>query len=199
MLSLIHRFIEVANKSKHVHDLFFADSEQRILKLSLSFAYGIAMGVLLHSLVFAIEFSHEWKLLLSLLLFGLFIGYLHTFIQFRCISALFWLELFGKAGRNFIKPVIIALILLGPVKNIVLNGKEVVRVLECTSHLTYNLTRTKFDLAMKPFTNAFAHMDENLADVKLKFEEIKKVVEPIFEEVEHLIHPFNSKLVKTRT
>lgn len=185
---MLMSLIKVAKKLNPVRELFFAESEQKVFKFFLSFAYGIAIGVLLHSLVFPFEFSHEWKFLLTLLLFALFNGFLHTVIQFHCISVLFWLDMFGKAGRSFMKPVIITLILLGPVKNIALNSKEVVRVFECTAHLTYNLTRTKFDLAIKPFTNAFAHMDDSLADVKLKFEEIRKVVEPIYEEIEHPIN-----------
>lgn len=186
LISIVYRFIGAAMKSRPVHDLFFAESEQRVLKFFLSFTYGFAIGVLLHMFVFSIKFSHEWKLLLALVLCALFTCFLHTFIQFRCISVLFWFEMFGKAGRNLIKPVVIALIILGPVNNIITNGKEVARVLECTAFLTYNLTRTKFDLAIKPFTNAFAHMDESLSDVKKKFEEIRKVVDPIYQEVENL-------------
>ena len=80
------------------------------------------------------------------------------------------------------KALIITLVLLGPVSNIIINAKESARVLECTTYLTYNLTRTRIDLAIKPFTNAFVHL--NLSEVEKKFQEVHDVVEPVYQEIE---------------
>lgn len=178
--------LRVASKCKLIHDLIYESRENRkCLKILLSASYGGVVGLLIF--VFIIEpimpatrFSYITAAVSSLFCAVLCSISLH----FRCISVLMWLEGLGMAGRSFLKAVVIALVLLGPVANIVANAKECARVFECTAHLTYNLSKTRFDLAVKPFTNAFTHMNRNLGDVKQKFHEIGDVMEPIYHEIE---------------
>lgn len=184
---IISYFVTIAaSKCKLIHDLINEPHEkQKCLKIFLSPIYGGAVGFLIFSYIInqilpTTRFSY-----IPAVVSIVFCAVLCSIsLHFRCISVLMWLEGLGMAGRSFLKAVVITLVLLGPVANIVENAKECARVFECTAHLTYNLTKTKFDLAVQPFTNAFAYMNRNLSDVKQKFHEIGDVMEPIYHEIE---------------
>uniref|UniRef100_A0A182YQ08 Dendritic cell-specific transmembrane protein-like domain-containing protein n=1 Tax=Anopheles stephensi TaxID=30069 RepID=A0A182YQ08_ANOST len=105
--------------------------------------------------------------------------------QVRCVCALCWMGFFGKAGRNLLKTITITLILTGPIENMALNGKEVIRVLACSAELGFNLTLTRVDLMTKPFQNALLQGRERLPELKKEFSEIVSIVKPIVREVEH--------------
>jgi hypothetical protein len=102
--------------------------------------------------------------------------------KFCCILVLSVLEGCGKAGRNIVKVLVLFLILTGSISNIVDNSKEVARVFSCSTFLTYNLTKTKLDLMMKPFFNAFSKVDLN--EVQMNLQQITSVVSPLMREVE---------------
>lgn len=57
----------------------------------------------------------------------------------------------GKAGREVLKTIVLAYVLAGPFTTISNNAKEVVRVFGCKTVLTYNLTKTRYELMVKPF------------------------------------------------
>uniref|UniRef100_A0A182R2L1 Dendritic cell-specific transmembrane protein-like domain-containing protein n=1 Tax=Anopheles funestus TaxID=62324 RepID=A0A182R2L1_ANOFN len=103
----------------------------------------------------------------------------------RCICALCWMGFFGKAGRNLLKTITITLILTGPIENMTLNGKEVIRVLTCSAELGFNLTLMRIDLMTKPFQNALLQGRDRLPELKKEFSEIVSIVEPIVREVEY--------------
>lgn len=104
--------------------------------------------------------------------------------RWRCTCVILWLECFGRAGRSLIKAVVLALIITGPINNLILNSGEVVNTFTCSTRLTYNLTKTRFDLLAKPFHNALMGMTQNISDAKKSFESVRNVLEPIREEVE---------------
>lgn len=49
------------------------------------------------------------------------------------------------------KALVLGYVIAGPIFNIAYNGKEVVRTFACSTQLTYNLTKTRFELMFKPF------------------------------------------------
>jgi hypothetical protein len=54
--------------------------------------------------------------------------------------------------------IVITYILAGPVQNLATNGREVARVFSCTAVLTYNLTKTRFELMALPFAEAILNL-----------------------------------------
>lgn len=56
--------------------------------------------------------------------------------------------------------------ILGPIENLSINAKEVIRVFTCSSILTFNLTKTRFDLMTKPFQEAIMGAKADLTEVK---------------------------------
>jgi hypothetical protein len=90
----------------------------------------------------------------------------------------------GKVGRGVIKTFVLAFILSGPVENITSNGKEVVRVFACTTSLTFNLTKTRFELMFKPFSEALFGMKADVNEVKDTMRSIRDVSAPVVGEVE---------------
>jgi E3 ubiquitin-protein ligase DCST1 len=178
--------LKLAYRFEFVGDLLFGQREKRkTIKIILSGVCGAVYGLLLHKFILY-SFNVHLGFLASALthaLFALLFANLSAFsVQFRCILMLILLEGFGKAGRNILKALVIFLILTGSVSNIVSNCKEVARVFECTAFLTYNLTKTKFNLVVKPFTNALAGID--LSEVNASFQQITNVIHPIVHEIE---------------
>lgn len=194
----------LSKKSQLVEDLIHGDStdKRRFSRKLISFTFGLLIGLIFyHSIIeniIGFHRSSRYTRIIVMSLVSLMCGLMCTIsIQFRSISVLVWLEALGKEGRNLMKTFVIALILAGPIENIIENSMEVVRVFECSTHLTYNLTKTKFDLAVKPFTNAFMHIERNLSGVQKSFAEIDYVVTPIVREIEDK-DDFNSPLVARR-
>ena len=177
------------SKSKKFHEIIYGTSSS-IAKKFIAFVYGLFIGLIFYySIIRFIGFSGKYSRF-AILITCSSSAFLCLFsIQFRCISVLMWLSALGKAGRSLIKTIIIALVLSGPIHNIVSNTKEVTRVFECTAYLTYNLTKTKVDLAIMPFINAFIQMQNNLTVVQTSFDEIEDVVFPIIQEVEGTDNP----------
>lgn len=73
---------------------------------------------------------------------------------------------------------------IGPIYNITLNCKEVVRVFGCSAKLTYNLTKNRFDLLTAPFRRSLQHLSHNVTHINRSFEKIKNVVQPLRDEIE---------------
>lgn len=189
MIHLISRLIKyllrkAANRSERIHEIIYGTSSSCAKKL-IAFAYGLLIGLIFYySIIRFIGFSGNYTAI-AVLITCLSSAFLClSSIQFRCISFLMWLSALGKAGRSLIKTIIIALVLSGPVHNILANTKDVTRVFECTAYLTYNLTKTKIDLAIMPFMNAFQQMENNISAVQESFNTIEEVVVPIIHEIE---------------
>lgn len=175
-------FSKAVTKCEELH----FENRFKALRLALTALYGVAIGFLIFICSVA-PFNFSIKISLAVVsAICVTCSVLCIFsLRFRCVSVLFWLEALGKAGRNFIKTLVFMLVLLGPVSNVIQNTKECGRVLECTAYLTYNLTKTKFDLAVKPFTNAFAKMNQNLSEAQTKLQDVRNIVQPIYEEIEN--------------
>lgn len=90
----------------------------------------------------------------------------------------------GKEGRNFVRALCISYLVFGPIVNIANNGNEITRVFACSTRLTYNLTKTRFDLMTRPLESALASAKEDVAQVLETFNLIKSMLDPIIKEIE---------------
>ncbi|CAK9814408.1 Protein sneaky [Anthophora quadrimaculata] len=105
-------------------------------------------------------------------------------IQVRCICLLTIPAFFGRAGRSMLRALIFGYIIAGPLFNLLYNAKEVVRTFSCTSQLTYNLTKTRFDLMFSPFQQAILAMKADANEIKDTLSSVRDLMAPIVEEVE---------------
>ncbi|XP_017477692.1 PREDICTED: uncharacterized protein LOC108367564 [Rhagoletis zephyria] len=102
----------------------------------------------------------------------------------KCITFLILAGMAGKSGRSYLRALVFAYIISGPISNLVANSGEVVRVFACATTLAYNLTKTRLDLMTKPFQNTLITMKDDVTDVENSFEKMIKILEPIWAEVE---------------
>ncbi|XP_035791120.1 protein sneaky-like isoform X2 [Anopheles albimanus] len=159
--------------------------EHLVLRVLLLTLYGLLLGILFHQLVLVnLDLPATVKFYIGLAVaLALGLGCALS-LQVRCIGTLCLTGFLGRAGRNVLKTLTITLVLAGPIGNMVLNGKEVARVLVCSSELAFNLTLTRVDLMSKPFQNALLGSRTRLPELKREFSEIVSIVEPLVREVE---------------
>ncbi|EDW73211.2 uncharacterized protein Dwil_GK16778 [Drosophila willistoni] len=103
----------------------------------------------------------------------------------RAVTLLIFVALVGKSGRSYLRAVAFAFVISGPIDNLANNAGEVARVFACTTVLTYNLTKTRFDLMAKPFTNTLKHMKEDIVEIQTTFGELQGVLADLKYGVEH--------------
>ncbi|XP_023017807.1 ubiquitin protein ligase sneaky isoform X2 [Leptinotarsa decemlineata] len=131
-----------------------------------------------------LSFTEEGGLIVGTVI-SLMLGFGIAFSsQIRCITFLTFPNFGGKVGRSVLKAIVITFVISGPVENLSNNGKEVVRVFACTASLTFNLTKTRFELMFKPFTQAIFGMKTEVNEVKDTLRSIKDVAAPITGEIE---------------
>ncbi|EFA10523.1 protein sneaky [Tribolium castaneum] len=168
-----------------LYKVIFSQKEHTVLKKLFSFFFGVLLGIgfyflILIDLNFTAGASTTMALAMCLLL-----GLGNAFSsQIRCITLLTLPSFGGKVGRGVIKTFVLAYILSGPVDNITVNGREVVRVFACTTSLTFNLTKTRFELMFKPFSDALFGMKADVNEVKDTMRSIRDVSAPVVGEVE---------------
>ena len=180
-------FLKLINYVPILRNLLLTSNDEYVkLKRSVLFIYGLIFGWFFGEYILGnVGIPEKWLLYVKIVS-SLLVGFGKTFsLQFRCISTLLWMGLFGKAGRNILKTIIFTLVITGPIENITVNSKDVIRVFSCSTYLVYNLTKTRFDLMVKPFKNAFSSMDEQYSTIQKQFQEINEIVKPIFDEVEN--------------
>ncbi|XP_017080043.1 protein sneaky [Drosophila eugracilis] len=154
----------------------------RCLRSLISFVLGLALGYLLWKLValnFSLGrlFSHGRTEVSALTIFVLLTGTAFMLIRsVRTIIMLIFVALVGKSGRTYLRAVAFAFIISGPIANLVDNAEEVARVFVCTTVLTYNLSKTRFDLMAKPFTNTLRHMRGDVEEIRQTFSELQGVL-----------------------
>ncbi|XP_017006081.2 protein sneaky [Drosophila takahashii] len=163
----------------------------RCLRLLFSFLVGLALGYLLWKLV-ALNFSLGHLFAddrTDLTAFTVFV--LLTAAAFmvskpiRTVIMLIFVALVGKSGRTYLRAVAFAFIISGPIDNLVENAGEVARVFVCTTVLTYNLSKTRFDLMAKPFTNTLKNMRGDVEEIRQTFTELHGVLGDLKYAVEH--------------
>ncbi|XP_043467285.1 protein sneaky-like [Leptopilina heterotoma] len=118
-------------------------------------------------------------LIITMLSFGFAIS-----IQARCIGLLTIPAFFGRSGRSVLKALVFGYVIAGPIFNLTLNGKEVVRTFSCTNQLTQNMSKTRYNLMIQPFKQALMSMKTNAEEIKDTLSSVKDLISPIVEEIE---------------
>ncbi|XP_031831854.1 protein sneaky isoform X2 [Nomia melanderi] len=151
----------------------------------IGFLYGFSMAVLLYECIIVdLRFDKYTSFALAIILATMLSVGCASSIQMRCICALTIPAFFGRSGRSMLRALVFGYIIAGPLFNMVYNAKEVVRSFACTSQLTYNLTKTRFDLMFKPFQQAILSMKSDGEEIKDTLSSIRDLMSPIVEEIE---------------
>ncbi|KAL3275786.1 hypothetical protein HHI36_020531 [Cryptolaemus montrouzieri] len=154
-------------------------------KAAFGFMYGLVLGLGFYGLILMdLNFLPS-----SAIIAGIVISLMLAFgiafsSQIRCISFLSLPIFAGKTGRGVQFSLILFMVIAGPLENLANNGKEVVRVFACSASLTFNLTKTRFELMFKPFTQALFGMKTEVNEVKDTLRSIKDLSAPITGEIE---------------
>lgn len=174
------------NDIKCIHNLFYSGkNEYKTPKRIVGFLYGMLLGLAFYELILVdLNFTENAAYFVTLLI-CLMLGFGIAFSsQIRCISLLAIPNFGGRSGRSVLKALVFAYIISGPIENLASNGKEVVRVFGCTTSLTYNLTRTRFELMFKPFKQALFGLKTEAHEIKDTIRTIRDVSAPIAGEIE---------------
>ncbi|KAL0870021.1 hypothetical protein ABMA27_006197 [Loxostege sticticalis] len=159
---------------------------QRCLRRCLAFAGGFLLGQIYYAyLLKKIPFPDHISVTLSLAIsFLLGIGNV-VCTQLRCISLLTVPMYCGKPGRGVLKAVVLTYVIAGPITNMGLNAKEVVRVFACSTQLSYNLSKIRYSLTSAPFKRAIFDLRAEVSQIKDTIRSIRDVVTPIEYEMEN--------------
>ncbi|XP_076235359.1 protein sneaky [Calliopsis andreniformis] len=151
----------------------------------IGFLLGFFMAVLFYELIIVdLQFDKYTSFSLAVILTTMLSIGCATSIQVRCVCLLTIPAFFGRSGRSMLRALVLGYLIAGPFFNLMYNIKEVVRTFACTSQLTYNLTKTRFDLMFKPFQQAILAMKEDADEVKETLASVRELISPIVEEVE---------------
>ncbi|KAK9887184.1 hypothetical protein WA026_020637 [Henosepilachna vigintioctopunctata] len=156
------------------------------LKAVFGFLYGLLLGLGFYALILTdLNFLPSSAIIVGILL-SLMLAFGIAFSsQIRCISVLSLPVFAGKSGRGVQYSLILFIVIAGPLENISNNGREVVRVFACSASFTYNITKTRFELMFKPFTQALFGMKTEVNEVKDTLRSVKDLSAPITGEVEN--------------
>ncbi|XP_043271509.1 protein sneaky-like [Venturia canescens] len=151
----------------------------------VGFFLGLFLGIVFYvGIILDLEFDRYTSLALGAIVIVLLSIGCASSIQVRCVCLLMIPAFFGRAGRSVLKALVLGYVIAGPIFNLSYNGKEVVRTFACTSQLTYNLTKTRFDLMFKPFQQALFGMKADINEVKDTLTSVRELMSPIVEELE---------------
>ncbi|XP_051160811.1 protein sneaky [Leptopilina boulardi] len=154
-------------------------------RMTIGFFMGFIMGFCFYEFVIVdLQFDE-----LTSLIFGALIIIMLSFgfavsIQARCIGLLTIPAFFGRSGRSVLKALVFGYVIAGPIFNLTLNGKEVVRTFSCTNQLTQNMSKTRYNLMVQPFKQALMSMKTDAEEIKDTLSSVKELISPIVEEIE---------------
>ncbi|KAL0269121.1 UNVERIFIED_CONTAM: hypothetical protein PYX00_006956 [Menopon gallinae] len=166
--------------------LFCTEDEQyKTLKTAAGFVFGAILGVVMYlAILIDLEFGRGATLSIAVVV-TMFLSFGNAMsTQVRCITLLTFPSFCGKAGRGVLKAIVLAYVIAGPFTTISNNAREAVRVFGCTTVLAHNLTKTRYEMMVKPFRDALMNMKHETGEVADILETVQDVVEPIVEEVE---------------
>nr|XP_018899691.1 PREDICTED: DC-STAMP domain-containing protein 1 [Bemisia tabaci] len=161
------------------------ENEHRVAKKFSAFIFGLLIGLLLYEIIVVdLQFDALTAYVLGasislILAFGNAIS-----SQIRCMTLLSLPSFCGGSGQSVVQALIVAYLIAGPVTNLAVNSREVVRVFACSTELTYNLTKTRFSLMFKPFKTAISQMRADTTGVKDTLSSIRDIMSPIKQELE---------------
>ncbi|XP_049303981.1 protein sneaky isoform X9 [Bactrocera dorsalis] len=157
--------------------------------LLLNFQFSLEMKIMTLGIIVTLvgkELSKSSKVMAFYSIYDIILtagtGFLFT-SSLKCITLLIFMGMAGKSGRSYLRALSFAYIITGPIANLAANGGEVVRVFACATTLTYNLTKTRLDIMIKPFQKTLNSMENDLIDVEKSFEKMNEILLPIRVEV----------------
>ncbi|XP_015586402.1 E3 ubiquitin-protein ligase DCST1 [Cephus cinctus] len=151
----------------------------------IGFFLGFFLGVIFYEVIISdLQFDRYTSLALGAVLIVILSIGCAASIQVRCVCLLTIPAFCGRAGRSVLKALVLGYVIAGPIFNLTYNGKEVVRTFACTTQLTHNLTKTRFDLMFKPFQEAIFGIRTDANEVKDTLSSVKDLSSPIVEEIE---------------
>ncbi|KAG5889823.1 hypothetical protein JTB14_023149 [Gonioctena quinquepunctata] len=158
-----------------LYQLFCTGKTEHVkLKRFFGFSYGIVLGIIFYQFILVdLSFSHEAGLIVGAVICLMLALGITFSSQIRCITCLTFPNFGGKVGRSVLKAIVITFVISGPVENLTANGKEVVRVFSCTASLTFNLTKTRFELMFKPLCSSNLR-DENRRERSQRYLEVNQ-------------------------
>ncbi|ALC44557.1 snky [Drosophila busckii] len=186
-----------ARLGKPIYCLVYGRDNEDVIKIKIirgviSFFLGMLLSYLLWLLV---SLSFDFRQLFRHYVPDLPLLYMYLIINatifalsrnMRAITLLIFVALMGKTGRSYLRALAFAMIIAGPIDNLVRNAGEVARVFSCTTILTYNLTKTRVDLMAKPFTNTLQHMKQDVEEIQDNFKELQAILSELKYNVEHV-------------
>ncbi|XP_061721063.1 protein sneaky [Cydia pomonella] len=105
-------------------------------------------------------------------------------IQIRCISLLTIPMYLGKDGRRVLKGLILTYVVAGPIMNMSLNAREVVRVFACSNELAHNLSGVRDALIARPLRETVDGMENEIKQAAETLNYFQDVTAPIESEIE---------------
>ncbi|XP_045777917.1 protein sneaky isoform X1 [Maniola jurtina] len=162
--------------------------EKKLVKSLLGFLAGFALGQCYY-ILFLKDISFLGDGYFIGLILSILLGVCNAVsIQVQCISLLLLPMYCGKAGRGVLKAVVLTYVVAGPITNMGLNAKEVVRVFACSTQLSYNLTKIKYARMYKPLNKALLSLRKEVDGIKDAIRSIRDVISPIELEIEGMDH-----------
>ncbi|XP_059059041.1 protein sneaky-like [Achroia grisella] len=168
-----------------IHKIISEIRDKQCIRHTLSFIGGFMLAQFYYLYMLKrIPLPYYFEICLSLLI-SVLLGIGNTIsTQLRCISLLTFPMYCGKPGRGVLKAIVLTYVVAGPITNMGLNAKEVVRVFACSTQLSYNLSRTKHALISKPLRNAMIDLQSDINQMKDAIRSVKNVIDPIETEIE---------------
>ncbi|XP_011153575.1 E3 ubiquitin-protein ligase DCST1 [Harpegnathos saltator] len=151
----------------------------------VGFLFGLGAAVALYEgIIVDLQFDMYTSAILGALLVAMLSIGCAASMQVRCICLLTIPTFLGRSGRNVLRALVLGYVIAGPLFNLTYNGKEVVRTFACTTQLTYNLTKTRYDLMFEPFQQAVLAMKADASELKDILSSVRDLMSPIVEEIE---------------
>ncbi|XP_047996653.1 protein sneaky [Leguminivora glycinivorella] len=150
----------------------------------VAFFGGFMLGQLYYNFMLKDLMSYEMGRVVSIVL-SVSIGLLNVAaIQIRCISLLTIPMYLGKDGRRVLKGLILTYVVAGPIMNMSLNAREVVRVFACSNELTHNLSGVRDALIARPLQQTVEGMEDEIREAAEIMNSFQEVTAPIESEIE---------------
>uniref|UniRef100_A0A2A4JYT5 Uncharacterized protein n=1 Tax=Heliothis virescens TaxID=7102 RepID=A0A2A4JYT5_HELVI len=89
----------------------------------------------------------------------------------------------GKAGRGVLKAVVLTYVVAGPITNMGLNAREVVRVFACSTQLSFNLSKERYDVLAVPFRTTALSFEPEMNRMKDALRSFRDIIAPIEQEM----------------
>ncbi|XP_063386130.1 protein sneaky-like [Cydia fagiglandana] len=156
----------------------------KCLRACVAFVGGFGLGQLYYNFMLSGLMPYDVGRVVSMVL-SVTLGLLNVAaIQIRCISLLTIPMYLGKDGRRVLKGLILTYVVAGPIMNMSLNAREVVRVFACSNELAHNLSGVRDTLIARPLRQTVEGMEDEIRQAAETLNYFQDVTAPIESEIE---------------